>query len=264
MKRKVFNTIILSLTIALMMTTIYGCSNKEDTETTKDSETTTISTTETTEAAETNEVADTTEEVATTEAVDTTESETEADMMSKVENDVQTGSTGRSDGERFESTIMLEGMEETVNYEHVIDKHIGIELDYEYESLSRSSATNLLILTSIYDDQNYPQNYLEITYCSTDAASFTETLKESLSNYYDVTENKGMLEKMGSCTILDTSNPKDTDGLVRVYIIPINSGCIVATSHFTIEAAEGFGARFANIVNTISTTDRNPEEVIGD
>ena len=258
MKKKTINTIILSLTIALMMTTVNGCSKKEDTDKTNESETT---------ASE------------TTEVMETVGSETEVDIKDKVESNanpddsvesfeteetIENQTNGRQDGERFEETIMLEGMEEIVNYEHVIDKHIGIELDYEYESLSRSSATNLLVLTSIYDDQNYPQNYLEITYCSTDAASFTETLKESLSNYYDVTESKGMLEKMGSCTILDTSNPKDTDGLVRVYIIPINSGCIVATSHFTIEAAEGFGARFANIVNTISTTDRNPEEVIGD
>ena len=45
--------------------------------------------------------------------------------------------TGREDGERFEDTIMLEGMEETVKYEHVKDTAKGFEMDYDYESLTR-------------------------------------------------------------------------------------------------------------------------------
>ena len=47
--------------------------------------------------------------------------------------------SGRQDGERFESVIILEGMEETVKYEHVRNSAIGFEMDYDYESLVRRS-----------------------------------------------------------------------------------------------------------------------------
>ena len=47
--------------------------------------------------------------------------------------------TGRQDGERFETTIILEGMEEKVRYEHIRDEALGFEMDYDYEiALSRA------------------------------------------------------------------------------------------------------------------------------
>ena len=36
----------------------------------------------------------------------------------------------RQDGERFEEVIILEGMEETVHYEHVRNEALGLEMDY--------------------------------------------------------------------------------------------------------------------------------------
>jgi hypothetical protein len=40
--------------------------------------------------------------------------------------------------------------------------------------------------------------------------------------------------------------------LQTVYIIPSGEGCLVATAHCTIESAEGFGARFSYMMNTLT------------
>ena len=34
------------------------------------------------------------------------------------------------------------------------------------------------------------------------------------------------------------------DSMQTVYIIPAANGCLVAAAHYTVESAEGFGARF--------------------
>ena len=43
----------------------------------------------------------------------------------------QDNGTQRQDGERFEGVIILEGMEETVRYEHVRNDTVGFEMDYD-------------------------------------------------------------------------------------------------------------------------------------
>ena len=42
-----------------------------------------------------------------------------------------------------------------------------------------------------------------------------------------------------------------------VYVIPAADGCLVATAHYTIESAEGFGRRFNYLMNTFEASDRN-------
>ena len=41
------------------------------------------------------------------------------------------------------------------------------------------------------------------------------------------------------------------DQLQMVYVIPTKNGSIIATAHYAIEAAEGFGRRFAYILHTL-------------
>ena len=45
--------------------------------------------------------------------------------------------TTRQVGERFEGTIILEGMDETVKYEHIRNDTLGFERDYDYENFGR-------------------------------------------------------------------------------------------------------------------------------
>ena len=59
---------------------------------------------------------------------------------------------------------MIEGIEETVRYEHIINDSIGIEMDYDYESLKRYSESDRERFVSVYDDPEKPEIYLDVTY----------------------------------------------------------------------------------------------------
>ena len=163
--------------------------------------------------------------------------------------------SGRQDGERFQDVIMLEGMEETVSYEHVKNDTIGIELDYDYENFERRSGSASECFISRYDNADDPQIYLEIIYSAENADSAASSIANSLSNDYDVIKESRALKNAGPCTCLDASATKDgqtPDKLQTVYVISLNNGCVVATAHYTFESADGFGHRFNEIMNTLT------------
>lgn len=165
---------------------------------------------------------------------------------------------GRQDGERFEETIMLEGMEETVKYEHAINKELGVEMDYEYDSLARQSDPESERFVSFYDDPSSPDNYLELTRVPEGKDAAAETVKKDLSEKYEIEMDETTLEGAGDCVRLDVVSLKGgalPDRLQTVHIIPAGDGCIIARAHYTLEAAEGFGSRFAYMVNTLSVID---------
>ena len=172
---------------------------------------------------------------------------TEPDSDKITENEI-----GRKDGERFETVIMMEGMEETVKYEHVKNDAIGFELDYDYEMLTRNGELNRECFTSVFDDLRDPENYLEVTKKAESADDVAKSVKNDLSTGYELIEESDTLDNAGSCTkIMTTASKSGSSKLQTVYIIPAESGCIVATAHYTIESAEGWGHRFDYIVNTI-------------
>lgn len=164
--------------------------------------------------------------------------------------------SGRQDGERFTSTIMLEGMEETVNYEHVKNTALGYELDYEYESLERRGDGESECFLSREDDPQDPWNYLEIRYDTGNANLVTDALKATLSGAYDtVSAEDWTLENAGECLRIYASGAED-GSLQTVYVIPSGDGCLVATAHCTYESAEGFGGRFNAMMNTLTVIAR--------
>ena len=168
--------------------------------------------------------------------------------------------TGRQDGERFESVIMLEGMEETVRYEHVRNSAIGFEMDYDYESFVRRSEANRECFVSVYDKPEAPENYLEVTFRSESAETVADSISEVLSKDYDISRSTYLLDHAGSCIVMDASATKDgqtPDLLQKVYVIPAPDGCIVAAAHYFFEGAEGFGRRFSYMVNTLAVIARN-------
>ncbi len=182
----------------------------------------------------------------------TTETETAIETGTSAESD--TGS-GRQDGERFEDVIIMEGMEETVKYEHVVNKEGRFEIDYDYESFTRSSESGREVFVSIYDDASNPENYLEIEYRAESAETVADSVGEKLSAEYDIDMEVRTLENAGDCTYIDASVIKGTnnmaDKLQAVYVIPCGDGCILATEHYAIEASEGFGRRFGYMMNTL-------------
>ena len=163
-------------------------------------------------------------------------------------------SSGRQDGERFQDVIMLEGMEETVSYEHVKNDVIGIELDYDYENFVRRSGPASECFISCYDNADSPENYLELFYSEENADSAAASIAESLSQSYNITRGTRTLSGAGTCASIDASvdrNDQTPDNLQMVYVIPLSSGCVVATAHYSFEAADGFGRRFSEIMNTL-------------
>ena len=167
--------------------------------------------------------------------------------------------TGRQDGERFETVIILEGMEETVQYEHIVNEALGFEMDYDYESFVRKSEAERELFISIWDDLENPEDYLEVTRSAEDADTVAASVRELLSQEYDLLEDSRELDGAGSCIRIEASELKGTgrmaDHLQVVYIIPASDGCRVATAHYYIEASEGLARRFAYLVNTLTVID---------
>lgn len=164
---------------------------------------------------------------------------------------------GRKDGERFESVITIEGMEETVHYEHIRNESIGFEMDYDYENFQRRSEADRECFISVWDDAASPENYLEVKHLSQDAETAAESIAGELSDRYDVGISTYTLEKAGECIRLDASVDVNNtnqmmDQLQVIYIIPASDGCYVATEHYAIEASEGFGRRFSYMMQSFS------------
>ena len=181
--------------------------------------------------------------------VENVPSQAEPEAMPAAESD-----SGRQDGERFQGVIMLEGMEEPVSYEHVKNDVIGIELDYDYENFVRRSGPASECFISCYDNADSPENYLELIYSEENADSAAASIAESLSQSYNITRGTRTLTGAGTCAFIDASADKNNqtpDHLQAVYVIPLSNGCVIATMHYSFEAADGFGRRFSEIMNTL-------------
>ena len=167
-----------------------------------------------------------------------------------------TNETRRQDGERFEGVIMLEGMQETVKYEHVRNDSLGIELDYDYENFERHNDSGSERFVSRYD----AGTSLDIGYSPESAEKMEDSFAETFSMAYDIVREPCTLAKAGSCIRIDASATKDgqtPDLLQAVYIIPAGEGSIVAGMQYSFEAADGFGKRFNEILNTLEVIGRN-------
>ena len=167
-----------------------------------------------------------------------------------------TPAVAREDGERFEAVIILEGMEETVQYEHIVNRTLGFEMDYDYESFERYSDPNQECFLSVWDGPGNPENFLEVSCRAEDAETVAAAVREELSGEYELTEGARELDRAGECIYIEASVLKGTnnmaDQLEMVYIIPTADGCIVAAVHCAAEAAEGFARRCSYMINTIS------------
>ena len=167
----------------------------------------------------------------------------------------------RQDGERFEAVIVMEGMEETVNYEHIRNEALGFEMDYDYESFSRSGEADRERFVLVWDDPAKPEYYLELSYSPESAENVAGSISEALSAEYELyRDDSFMLERAGRCIYISTSSVKgggySPEHLQTVYVIPAGDGCIVATEHCSIESAEGVGRRFAYMMHTLSLIEK--------
>ena len=161
----------------------------------------------------------------------------------------------RQDGERFETTITIEGMEETVRYEHVKNEDVGFEMDYDYEKFDRSGSSDVERFVSVWDDADAPENYFEVRYNPQDAETVAAAVDAALSGSYTTSRDDAFdLARAGKCIRIDASETKSggemPPQLQMVYIVPADDGCRVVTAHYAIESAEGFGRRFHYFMDT--------------
>lgn len=186
---------------------------------------------------------------------ETPETETEAELE-------------RLDGERFEAVIILEGMEETVQYEHIRREDLGFRMNYDYENFLRQREADRERFVSDWDDPEKPENYLEVTCDPGDPEQVADAVGASLSQEYDLLWEERELDSGLSCTYIEASVIKGTnqmaDHLQAVYIIPAGSGSIVATAHYACEGAEGFGRRFAYMIRTLEALESAAEGALTD
>ena len=195
-----------------------------------------------------------------------TESKTTAsdDGQIIVEETIETAAQDeRQDGERFEAVIMMEGMEETVRYEHIRREDLGFAMDYDYENFVRQSEGDRERFVSNWEDPADPQNYLEVSYDTGNANLVADAISAGLSDVYDLLQDERELDNSVKCLRIEASVIKGTnqmaDRIQEIYIIPAGSGSIVARAYYAIEGAEGFGRRFAYMVRTLNTLERNVE-----
>ena len=171
----------------------------------------------------------------------------------------------RQNGERFEGVVVIEGMEETVRYEHVRNDSVGFEMDYDYEKFERLGGADRECFVSRYDDAGSPENYLEVRYSPLDAGAAAAAVSEALSHDYDINrEDSFRLDRAGSCIRIDASAEKGgltmPERLQMVYIIPASDGCRIATAHYFIEGAEGFGRRFHSFMDSFTVAESQGEK----
>ncbi len=169
----------------------------------------------------------------------------------------------RQNGERFEAVIVMEGMEETVRYEHIRREDLGFAMDYDYENFVRQSEGDRERFVSDWDDPADPQNYLEVSYDTGNANLVADVLSAGLSDVYDLLQDERELDNGVKCLRIEASVIKGTNQMAEmiqeIYIIPAGSGSIVARACYAIEGAEGFGRRFAYMVRTLNALERDVE-----
>lgn len=163
---------------------------------------------------------------------------------------------GRQDGERFETTVIVEGMEETVSYEHIRNEALGFEMDYDYEILERRQDADREVFLALGEDPEDPWNYFEIRRTAGDADSVTAGLSTNFSDSYDsVSAAPFTFDGAGACTCINVSGAKDgkapAGSLLTVYVIPADGSCLVALVRCTFESAGGFGVRANAMLNTL-------------
>lgn len=174
----------------------------------------------------------------------------------------------RADGERFEDVIMIEGMEETVQYEHVKSAAFGFEMDYDYENFVSQSDAKSERFVSVWDDPNAPENYIEVRSDTGNAELVADVIIATLSQDYDIGQEYRELERAGQCIHIAAEVIKGTDQMSEhlqyVYVIPAPDGCRVVTEHCFAVDCEGLLRRFSYMLNTLSVVDRGVTATLSD
>ena len=152
----------------------------------------------------------------------------------------ETAAPERENGERFEDVITIEGMEETIQLEHVINETAGFAMDYDYEGFVRRSEADRERFIWSYDDPEKPENFVEVSYSAENAQTVADTIEKELSESYEVYRDTTVLSSGCECIRMDASavagGANTADVIQAVYVIPAADGCRVAESSISPRA----------------------------
>ena len=194
--------------------------------------------------------------------------ESESPVEESAEVAEETPAPERQNGERFEDVIMIEGMEETIKLEHVINETAGFAIDFDYEGFLRRSASDRECFVWGYDDPEKPENYIEVSYSPEKAETVADAIEKVLSEDYAVSRDSWTLNSGVECIHMDASATPDgantADVLQAVYVIPADDGCRVAHMRYIPEGSDGFGKRLSYLVSTITVMDAQGERAMSD
>ena len=237
-KRKHFLMISVALAVALLLIVLSGCGKRSN-------------------APEVPELVANNEPISEPEPSAPVQNTETASPAEPTELPVVETEPARLDGERFEDVIILEGMEETVRYEHIRNNSLGFELDYDYENFVRHSEAEREWFASCWDDPNNPENYLEVRYSPLDAETAAADISTALSGDYEIRRDDSfLLDRAGSCIRIVADEIRGggymPENLQTVYIVPAGDGCRIATAHCATVESEGFLRRFRYMMNTFS------------
>ena len=166
----------------------------------------------------------------------------------------------RQVGERFEDSFTFQGMAEKVQYEHIRSDAVGFEMDFDYESFKRLSETERERFVSVWDDPAKPENYIDVSADTGEAALVADRITAQLSGEFDVTSDTRTLDSGAQAIRLEASVLKGTnlmaDNLQSVYVVPASDGCRIAWVHCVAADSEGFSIRVSKMLNTLTAVDR--------
>lgn len=195
--------------------------------------------------------------------------ETAAPQPAPVETVAPAPGVSRQDGERFETTIVMEGMEETVNYEHVRREDLGFEMDYDYDMFVRQSGADCERFVSVWDSNPAdPVDYFEVRYDTGNAELVADAINAAFSGDYDTSVIYREMDNGVQAIRIEASVIKGTNQMadqidVR-YIVPANDGCRIVKAHYWTADSEGFARRIAYLIFTLSAFDRSGGEGLTD
>ena len=155
-------------------------------------------------------------------------------------------SVAHQPGDRYEGTVTLEGVKQTVHYEQIRNDTIGFEMGYDYERFERHSSPDRERMILKGEDPEHPEVYLEVTRSAEDAETTAASIGEALSTEYRIYRGEFTLDHAGNGITIDADVDKSgqmtMDQLQVVYIIPTSDGCLAAWGHNTLDSADAFGA----------------------
>ena len=195
--------------------------------------------------------------------------ETAAPQPAPAETPAPAPAVSRQNGERFETTIMMEGMEETVNYEHVRREDLGFEMDYDYDMFVRQSGADCERFVSVWDGNPAdPVDYFEVRYDTGSAEQVADAINAAFSGDYDTSVVYREMDNGVQAIRIEASVIKGTNQMadqidVR-YIVPAADGCRIVKAHYWTADSEGYARRIAYLIFTLSAFDRSGGEGLTD